>query len=318
MKNRWLLLTAISLLILAGCGGGDSLPDATVTVGVSADVSGLTTGQQVVLQNNNSDDLTVTADGSHSFTTEIAFGTQYDVTVKTQPSGLICIADNPSGIAAGAVSVAVACTTPTTVTGTLESSTSGAILGGVTIEARNPKDDSVLSSVTTVTDVGFSIDVPTGHDFYLHAEGTNVDGTVYTSSNLQIGQDTDYSGTVKFYYTDTATVNTMLTALGMTSTDAVFSMDIENSSTGIAGVTVSTSPAVTKILYNKDGAGTFSTTGPTTTNTGSSVIGNVTSPGANATYTFTLSPDQTTSGYTIDTTFKLRLIPGEISSPLAP
>jgi hypothetical protein len=77
---------------------------------ISGTVSGLT-GSGLVLQNNGGDDLSLGADGGFSFTTQIAAGGAYSVTVFSQPVGQLCTVSNGSGtIAAASVSsVAVQC-----------------------------------------------------------------------------------------------------------------------------------------------------------------------------------------------------------------
>ena len=97
-QNNWLKSPpiAISLLLtlaaLSGC--------AVFTIGGT--VSGLT-GSGLVLQNNGEDDLTVSADGSFSFPTELFDTTTYQVEVSTQPSNpsQICTISNGSGTLAG-------------------------------------------------------------------------------------------------------------------------------------------------------------------------------------------------------------------------
>ena len=97
-QNSWFKSPpiAISLLLaltaLSGC--------AVFTIGGT--VSGLT-GSGLVLQNNGEDDLTVNADGSFSFPTELFDTTTYQVEVFTQPSkpSQICTVSNGSGILAG-------------------------------------------------------------------------------------------------------------------------------------------------------------------------------------------------------------------------
>ncbi|OIQ64867.1 6-phosphogluconolactonase [mine drainage metagenome] len=62
------------------------------------------------LLNNGSDPLTVNADGSFTFATQLAAGSPYNVTVGTQPAGASCSVSAGSGTVAGAVSsVAVTC-----------------------------------------------------------------------------------------------------------------------------------------------------------------------------------------------------------------
>src|SRR5690606_22434484 len=89
-------------------------------------VSGLE-GSGLVLRNNGGDDLPVAASGSFVFSTALADGTGYLVTVATQPSEQNCEVGQGSGtIAAANVSnVSVTCTdlvdvpgAPTAVTGT--------------------------------------------------------------------------------------------------------------------------------------------------------------------------------------------------------
>ena len=55
------------------------------TYSVGGTVSGLS--GTVVLQDNGGDDLSVSANGSFTFNTQVAAGAGYDVTVKTYPSG---------------------------------------------------------------------------------------------------------------------------------------------------------------------------------------------------------------------------------------
>src|SRR5208337_1343911 len=70
-----------------------------------------------VLQNNGGNNFSVSANGSFTFTTPIASGANYNVTVLTQPSGpaQICGVTNGSGAAtANVTTVQVACSNSTT------------------------------------------------------------------------------------------------------------------------------------------------------------------------------------------------------------
>lgn len=88
-------------------------PDDPVFAGtysVGGTVSGLASGQSVVLQNNGSDDLTVGANGGFNFATEVDADTNYVVTVITQPASQSCAVSNGSGTATADVTdVAVSC-----------------------------------------------------------------------------------------------------------------------------------------------------------------------------------------------------------------
>jgi hypothetical protein len=85
----------------------------STTFAVSANVSGLS-GSGLVLRNNGGDDVPVAADGVAVFSTPVASGQAYNVTVATQPSEppQTCTVTSPTGIVAdSAVSVGVVCTT---------------------------------------------------------------------------------------------------------------------------------------------------------------------------------------------------------------
>ena len=68
------------------------------TYSVGGTVTGLS-GSGLVLRNNGGNDLTVSANGAFTFTTKIASGAGYLVTVQTQPASpnQTCTADNASG-----------------------------------------------------------------------------------------------------------------------------------------------------------------------------------------------------------------------------
>ena len=114
--------------------GSGSLAGANVTnVAVTCSVNdymiggaltGLATGNDVVLQNNGGDDLTLNADGAFVFDTALADKSAYDVTVLTQPTdpNQTCTITNGSGTLAGddVVDVGANCVTVQyTVGGTL-------------------------------------------------------------------------------------------------------------------------------------------------------------------------------------------------------
>ena len=68
----------------------------------------------VTLQNNGSDTLTLSANGSFTFGTKVVAGSPYSVTVSAQPSGPDCVVANGSGTTTSAVSnVTVTCTVNT-------------------------------------------------------------------------------------------------------------------------------------------------------------------------------------------------------------
>lgn len=115
----FLLMIGVSLG-LTGCGSSSHYK-------VGGTLTGLATGQQVVLRNNGGDALTLTANGAFNFATLVASGGNYSVTVATQPSGQTCSATGANGMTSTNVtSVVVTCTSNSyTVGGSLTGLASG-------------------------------------------------------------------------------------------------------------------------------------------------------------------------------------------------
>ena len=121
MKKKLLsLLFSLASLALASCGGSNNVASsgatavsAEMTIGgtytVSPTVSGLV--GTVVLQDNGGDNLSVSANGVATFSTALATGATYAVTVLTQPSGSICNVSNGTGTisSANVTNVTVVC-----------------------------------------------------------------------------------------------------------------------------------------------------------------------------------------------------------------
>ncbi len=86
---------------------------STNTRTVGGNVSGLAASESVVLQNNASDSLTVNSNGSFTFSTPIAQGATYKVTILTQPATQTCTVANGSGTAGASdiTNVQVTCAT---------------------------------------------------------------------------------------------------------------------------------------------------------------------------------------------------------------
>src|SRR2546425_4632287 len=121
MKFPLFVSLLISSVLLAACSG---LPKTSGGGGgpytISVTVTGLT-GSGLVLADNGTDKLTITATGTFPFATTITKNGTYAVTVQTQPSNPTqTCAVNPStgsGTATANVTVTVTCTTnPVTAT----------------------------------------------------------------------------------------------------------------------------------------------------------------------------------------------------------
>ena len=108
------LLSALSLLVLGACGGGggggSSAPN---TYPIGGSVSGLASGESVVLQGGSAGSATVSASGTFSFPTQLSSGSAYSVTVATQPATQTCTVAAGTGTvqSAAVTTVAVTCVT---------------------------------------------------------------------------------------------------------------------------------------------------------------------------------------------------------------
>ena len=76
---------------------------STNTYPIGVTLSGLS-GNQIVLLDNNSDALTLTANGAATFSTPLPDGSSYDITVGTQPTTQYCSVTGATGTVSGAVS----------------------------------------------------------------------------------------------------------------------------------------------------------------------------------------------------------------------
>jgi hypothetical protein len=108
-----LTLALTTTFALVGCGGGGGGSTAPVTYTIGGTVSGLT--GTLVLQNNGGDNLSLTTNGSFTFSKALSSGAAYAAAVLTQPSGEICTVSSGSGTASAKVTtVSVQCIVPWT------------------------------------------------------------------------------------------------------------------------------------------------------------------------------------------------------------
>ena len=114
-------LFVAALAALGGCGGGEDASDDTspsppspppVSVTIGGTISGLT--GRVTLRNNGADDLVLSVGGTFAFAQPVNAGSNYSVSVATQPAGQTCTVTHGSGTAAGSnvTDVSVTCTGP--------------------------------------------------------------------------------------------------------------------------------------------------------------------------------------------------------------
>jgi large repetitive protein len=101
----------------SGTVAGANITNVVVTCTTNTfTIGGSVTGATgpLVLENNLGNDLTVNANGTFTFTTAIASGATYSVTVKTPPSGQACAVTNGTGTvgSANVTNVAIRCYVP--------------------------------------------------------------------------------------------------------------------------------------------------------------------------------------------------------------
>ena len=149
---------------------GESSLSASTTVAVactsesytiSGTVVGMLSGQSVTLQNNSGDNLTVSSNTSFSFTTKVASGVTYLVTVLTQPTGQTCTPNLNSGVVSDNVSdVSIICSyTVYTVSGNVSG------LSGTLVLQNNYGSDQTLTS-----DGSFSFRVASSAKYYVRVK----------------------------------------------------------------------------------------------------------------------------------------------------
>jgi hypothetical protein len=136
--------SVIAASMLAACGGGGG-----GSASIGGTVTGLTNGRTLVMQNNAADDFSIVGNGATSFTFAfskgVGAGDAYNVSVLTQPLGQTCAVTKGSGSvnsnADSVTTVAVACTTTSSVVGTVSGLQAGVAVtlnsNGTTVLAGN-------------------------------------------------------------------------------------------------------------------------------------------------------------------------------------
>lgn len=142
----------------SGTAGSTNITDVQVTCSTNAYTVGVTVSGlsgTVVLQNNGADNLSINSDGAFIFSTFVAEGASYNVTVLTQPATQTCTVTNASGTIAGAnvTNVSVSCVTNTT---TLATSVNDLALSvtGLTEYGISGTPASGVARVITITNTG--------------------------------------------------------------------------------------------------------------------------------------------------------------------
>jgi len=115
----------------SGTTGTSAITNVLVTCipqsfAIGGTITGLASDQTIVISNNSSDTLSISSNGSFTFNTAVNYGSNYSVSIQSQPNGQLCAVSNQSGVVNAAVSnVQIACTNA------FGSFMAGASVGGV-------------------------------------------------------------------------------------------------------------------------------------------------------------------------------------------
>jgi hypothetical protein len=90
-KITAILFSFAGIMSVTGCGGSSSVTQATIG-------GTLTNYSEVILTNNDSDGLRVSASGNFTFNKKLPAGSPYNVTVLSQPRGAFCTVTNGAGV----------------------------------------------------------------------------------------------------------------------------------------------------------------------------------------------------------------------------
>jgi hypothetical protein len=174
---------------------------------VGGTLTGLTSGRSVTLKNNAGNDLTLSADGSFTFSNSILAGSAYAVTVGTQPTGQTCTVTNGTGTASANVSnVTVTCTTNTYTVG---GSVTGLASGQSLVLLNNSGNSTTVSSNTSFT---FSTAINSGST-YAVTVGTQPTGQTCTVTNGSGNVSANVTNVSVSCVTNTYTVGGSVTGL---------------------------------------------------------------------------------------------------------
>ena len=122
--------------------------DVIVPVTIGGSLTGLSSGNSVVLSLNGGSDLTLNSNASFTFAGTILSGQTYAVSVKTQPTGQTCTVSNGGGTvpATNVTNVAVSCLTNVTINGAVSGLNAGK---SVTVRLNG------IESLTVSSNTGF-------------------------------------------------------------------------------------------------------------------------------------------------------------------
>jgi hypothetical protein len=226
----------------------------TTTFTVGGTISGLAAGAEVVLQNNGGNNLTRNANGAFTFTTPVASGAAYAVTVLTNPStpAQTCAVTVGSGnvAAANVTTVVVTCTTTKfSVGGSLIGMTAGKSI----VLKNNGGDDLTVNADGTFTfltkissGAAYAVTVgtqPAGQQCNVSAGGGNVGNANVTTVVVNCGNTFTVGGNVTGLGAGTVILQNNLGDTVNVSANAAFAFPTPLANALTYSVTVQTQPS---------------------------------------------------------------------------
>ena len=180
IKLKVLLICAAALL-LSSCGGGK------ITGSIGGTVTGLSGGTSLVLQDNGGDNLTVRANGTFAFPTQIQAGSTYVVTILTPPIGETCVVENSYGTVQQSIgnvnSIVVVCNVTISAANDVTGQVNG-LKSGNQVKLSNNGTDSYTVTGTGAAMMVFAFPTPLGLGAaYNVAVQTNPSGQTCTVTN---------------------------------------------------------------------------------------------------------------------------------------
>jgi hypothetical protein len=208
------ILTFLAVLPLSGCGGssgGGSTASATsqVNYSISGTISGLM--GSVVLQDNLGDNLSLSANGTFNFTTKVANGSPYSVTVLTQPAGQLCTVSTGAGTVSNSniTNVSVACSSNTySLGGTISGLTGTVVLQNNGGDNLSISANGIFNFITKVANgspytvtvltqpIGQSCSIAFGTGTFSTANVNNISVTCATNTHTIGGTVTGLNGSM--------------------------------------------------------------------------------------------------------------------------
>lgn len=264
----------------------------TNTYTISGNVSGLT-GSGLVLQNNGGNNITISVNGAFTFSSAIASGNTYSVTVLTQPNGQTCGVTNGNGtvVSAPITNVQVNCTNnPSyTIGGTI----SGLAGTGLVLQNNGGDNRTIAASDTLFT---FPTAIKSGNPYSVTVltqpvgqtcSITSGNGTVASANitNVQVNCITNsytISGSVSGLTDSGLVLQNNLSDNRSISVNGVFAFNTAIASGNVYSVTVLTQP-IGQTCSVANGSGTVSSSNVNNVqvsciNNTYTVSGNVTGP----------------------------------------